>query len=57
MRYDERGNLIERAYFDVDGKPCLDKIGIAKVTFQYDGEDELIGTQLYDQDGKLLKSE
>jgi PDZ domain len=50
--YDERGNIVEMAYFGVDGKPALDKDGKARVTYRYDERGNGVEIAFFGADGK-----
>ena len=52
VKIDERGNIIEQAYFGIDGKLCLIHIGYAKVTMKYDEQGNIIEAAYYGVDDK-----
>ena len=52
MRYDERGNAAEVAYFGVDGRPMLIKDGIARLTTSYDERGNVVEEAYFGVDGK-----
>ncbi len=51
VKYDTRGNVIEVANFDDQGKRAHDKDGHAFWTSKYDDDDHLIEQAYYDKDG------
>jgi MTH538 TIR-like domain (DUF1863)/PDZ domain len=51
-KYDELGNVVETAYFGVDGKPALDKNGVARWTARYDARGNEVERTFFDVDGK-----
>ena len=54
LRYDERGNEVEKSYFDVEGKPTLDKeYGIARYSMSYDERGNKIAEDNFGLDGAL----
>ena len=50
-KYDERGNVIETAYFDTDGKPKLTNEKIAKSTSQFDTRGQEVERAFFDVEG------
>ncbi len=50
--HDERGNLVEKAYFGVDGKPTLHNDGNACVTYRYDERGNQLEIAYFGVDGK-----
>ena len=51
-KYDERGNLVERVYFGIDGKPCMRKDGFAKIEYKYDDCGNIVEVAYFGTDGK-----
>ena len=50
--YDLRGNVIERDFFGVDGKPTLGRRAMPRLRFQYDDEGNLVEATSLGIDGK-----
>ena len=51
---DARGRLLERAWFDPDGKPVADPGGVARVTWRYDGRGFETECAQYDPAGRSV---
>ena len=49
---DKRNNKASESYYDVSGKACLSKDGLAKVEFRYDERGNNVSESYYDLDGK-----
>jgi C-terminal processing protease CtpA/Prc len=52
MKYDERGNKVEEAYFDETGKPARHKDGYAAWKARYDDRRNKVELTTFDVDGK-----
>lgn len=52
VKYDDRDNPVETAYFDAAGKPKLNNEGSHKVKRQFDGNNNQIRLESYGTDGK-----
>ena len=53
--YDDRGNVIEEAYFDTDGKLTRHKSGYVETTLAYDEQGNKIEQSFFGADGKLTR--
>ena len=51
MKYDEKGNLIEKKYFDANGNSVISADGYATVTREYDEKGNLIEEKYFDTNG------
>ncbi|MEO7331835.1 MAG: serine/threonine-protein kinase, partial [Minicystis sp.] len=52
IRWDERGDEIERAFFDTSGKPALNSFGVAMIRQKRDASGNLIERAFFDTSGK-----
>src|SRR5262249_9506831 len=52
MRRDDRGRIVEEAYFDTDDKPCAGPEGVARFTKTCDAWGNVIDCHLFGDDGK-----
>ena len=57
FKYDDRGNLIEWSYFDIEGKPTLHKDGYHKFIVKHDDRGNKIETAKYDKFGNKTGKE
>jgi len=55
--YDERGNVIEQAYFGADGKPVSNIEGYAKMSYEYDDSGKASHIRFFDADDRELHVE
>ncbi len=53
--FNERGELIEKAFYGEDGHPKADKQGRARITWQYDEAGNIIGHTNYDVNGHPIE--
>jgi hypothetical protein len=53
-KFDPMGNIIEQAYFGINGKPCQNYQGVAWWTATYTEKGEIIGRMYYDINGKPI---
>ena len=53
--YDERGNQIETAFFDEEGKPVRNNAGIARFEATYDERGNQIAGAKFDEGGKPVR--
>ena len=51
--YDNKGNLVSRSIYDQDDKPSLDRYGVFRIKFKYDGDDNETEADYYDTRGQL----
>ncbi len=51
-KYDDRGNMVELAYFGVDGKPVADADGVSRTMWTFDDADRYLTWRCYGADGK-----
>ena len=51
-KYDEHGNQVEESYFGVDGRPVLEKNGVAHVMMGYDDRGFRSEGAFFEVDGK-----
>ena len=57
IRYDERGNWTEWAYFDEQGRPARYKDGYVRVTARYDERGNQIEQAYFDEQGRPARHE
>ncbi|HZT82975.1 MAG TPA: protein kinase, partial [Gemmataceae bacterium] len=56
-RYDGLGNLVEEAWFDLDGKPAVNRAtGAARVTYRYDERGNPVEEAYFGVDGRLTRN-
>ena len=46
--YDTKGNLVSRSIYDQDGKPTLDRFGVFRTRYKYDGDDNETEADYFD---------
>jgi hypothetical protein len=54
-KYDQRGNLIETAYWGLDGRPAEDANRVARTTSEYDEHGNVTNSTQYDATGGIIK--
>src|SRR5690606_11503297 len=54
MAYDALGRVIDESYFDDQGRPMRDRLGIHRQRLSYDADGNLASIQLVGSDGKPL---
>lgn len=52
VKYDDRGNIIERAFFDTSGRPALDNLSTHRRISDYDDMNRVIHEKNLGKDGK-----
>jgi len=57
LRWNERGRLLERGFFDATGKPLAQKTGQAGAQFEYDDLGNPVEQRFVDERGALVKIE
>ena len=56
IKFDERGNVVERDDFGIDGKPILGtEFGYARLIAKYDDRGDWLGTNYFGTDGKPVR--
>ncbi|HET6253410.1 MAG TPA: hypothetical protein VFE32_05025 [Puia sp.] len=51
--YDAKGNLVSRSTYDQDDKPILDRYGVFRTKYKYDGDDNETEADYYDTKDNL----
>jgi YD repeat-containing protein len=55
--YDAKGNQVEEAYFNAEGKPTIRKdLGAARISWRYDDSGNQVEAALFGADGAPLPS-
>jgi antitoxin component YwqK of YwqJK toxin-antitoxin module len=51
--YDAKGNLASRSIYDQDGKPILDRYGVFRARYKYDGDDNETDADYFDTGDRI----